>query len=295
MASRSGGADGGGCGSFAKESAEARQEEELAFAPTACARNSSRCLNGKTNMPVRLAARLLALLAAGILSLPAGTTVAAETYRVLSPPSGTTQAAVLLVAGCSGFVARDGFNLYDERAGELQAAGYVVVFVDYLARRNLKDCAGGRDVSHAEVGKDILEAATWTRGQAGVATDKIFVIGWSYGAGGVLAALTAMPPGAPPLTKAVMYYPDCRRAMPWSSTGVSALMLLGAIDEVARPTLCDPVIKGAPPDSLRAVLYPNARHAFDVRSLPDRAEFGRIGYNADAAQASWAAVIEFLR
>jgi hypothetical protein len=35
---------------------------------------------------------------------------------------------------------------------------------------------------------------------------------------------------------------------------------------------------------LRTVLYPNARHAFDVRSLPERAEFGRIGYNADAAQ-----------
>ena len=246
-------------------------------------------------MPVRLAARVFALLAGMTLSLSAYTTVAAEPYRVLSPPGGTTQAAVLLVAGCSGFVARDGFNLYDERAGELQAAGYLVVFVDYLARRNLKDCAGGRDVSHAEVGRDILEAATWTRGQAGVATDKIFVIGWSYGAGGVLAALTAMPPGAPLLTKAVMYYPDCRRAKPWSSAGVSALMLMGAIDEVARPALCDPVIKGAPPDSLRTVLYPNARHAFDVRSLPERAEFGRIGYNADAAQASWTAVIEFLR
>src|SRR5436309_4565578 len=30
-----------------------------------------------------------------------------------------------------------------------------------------------------------------------------------------------------------MYYPDCRRALPWSSTSVSALMLMGAMDEVA--------------------------------------------------------------
>jgi dienelactone hydrolase len=246
-------------------------------------------------MPVKLAAPLIALLAGMTLSLPVNMTLAAEPYRVLSPSGGTPHAAVLLVAGCSGFVARNGFNLYNERAGELQAAGYFVVFVDYLAQRNLKDCAGGRNVSHAEVGKDILEAATWARGRAGVTPDKIFVIGWSYGAGGVLAALTAMPPGPALLAKAVMYYPDCRRAMPWSSAGVSALMLMGAIDEVARPALCDPVIKRAPPNSLRTVLYPNARHAFDVRSLPERAEFGRIGYNAEAAQASWTAVLDFLR
>lgn len=55
------------------------------------------------------------------------------------------------------------------------------------------------------------------------------------------------------------------------------------------------MIKGAPPDSLRTVLYPNARHAFDVRSLPERAEFGRIGYNADATRASWTTALEFLR
>jgi len=246
-------------------------------------------------VPVKLAARGFALLAGVTLFVAGNTTLAAEPYRVLSPTGGASHPAVLLVAGCSGFVARNGFNLYDERAGELQAAGNFVVFVDYLGRRNLKDCAGGRDVSHAEVGKDILEAATWAKGQAGVAPDKIFVIGWSYGAGGVLAALTAMPPGPLLLAKAILYYPDCRRAMPWSSAGVSALMLMGAIDEVARPALCDPVIKGAPPNGLRTVLYPNARHAFDVRSLPERAELGRIGYDADAAQESWTTVLEFLR
>ena len=94
----------------------------------------------------------------------------------------------------------------------------------------------------------------WARNQTGVAPDKIFVIGWSYGAGGVLAALTAMDSEPPVLTKAVMYYPDCRRAMPWPSAGVSALMLMGAIDEVARPALCDAVIKAAPPNTLRAIL-----------------------------------------
>ena len=240
----------------------------------------------------RTSAHLLSVAAA---ALAANMTLAAEPFRVLSPSEGTSNPAVLLVPGCSGFVARNGINHYDERAGELQAAGYFVVFVDYLGRRHLTGCAGGRDVSHAEVAADILEAAAWIKGQARVASDKIFVIGWSYGGGGVLAALKAMPPGPPLFAKAVAYYPDCRRAMPWSSTSVSALMLMGAMDEVALPALCDRAMKGAPPNSLHTVLYPNARHGFDVRSLPERAEFGRLGYNAEAAKASWTAVLDFLR
>src|SRR5262249_58328381 len=77
-------------------------------------------------------------------------TAAADPFRVLSPSEGASNPAVLLVPGCSGFVARNGINHYEERASELQAAGYFVVLVDYLSRRHLTDCAGGRNVSHAE-------------------------------------------------------------------------------------------------------------------------------------------------
>jgi dienelactone hydrolase len=240
----------------------------------------------------RTCAHILCLAAA---VLAASIALAAEPFRVLEPSGGASNPVVLLVPGCSGFVARNEINHYDERASELQAAGYFVVFVDYLTRRHLTNCAGGRDVSHAEVAADILEAAAWIKGQARVASDKIFVIGWSFGGGGVLAALSSMPSGPPLLAKAAMYYPDCRRALPWSSTSVSALMLMGAMDEVALPALCNRVIKGMHPNRLRAVLYPNARHGFDMRGLPDRAEFGRLGYNAEAAKASWTTVLEFLR
>lgn len=229
------------------------------------------------------------------LALTCNVTHASEPFRILSPLKDAPNPAVLLVPGCSGFVTRNGINHYEERAGELQAAGYFVVFVDYLSRRHLTDCAGGRDVSHAEVAADILQAAAWVKGQRHVSADKIFVIGWSFGGGGVIAALKAMPPGPPVLAKAVTYYPDCRRAMPWSSTSVSVLMLMGAMDEVAIPALCDRAMQGAPPNSLHSVLYPNARHGFDMRGLPDRAEFGRLGYNAEAARASWTAVLDFLR
>ena len=237
----------------------------------------------------------LPCIALAAVAMAANVSLAAEPLRVFLPSADTPNPAVLLVPGCSGFVARNGINHYEERARELQAAGYVAVFVDYLGPRQLTDCGGGRNVSQPEVAADILAAARWIKQQPYVAADKIFAIGWSYGGGGVLAALTAMPPGEPLLTRAVTYYPDCRGAMPWSATGVTTLMLMGALDAVAIPALCERVIKGVSPNILRSVLYPNARHGFDMRSLPERGEFGRIGYNADAAKTSWTAVLEFLR
>jgi dienelactone hydrolase len=239
--------------------------------------------------------RCLALAYAGLwlLFLLLPETAAAEPFRALSPVGNPPHPAVLLVPGCSGFTAMNGVNLYDERAAELQAAGYVVVFVDYIGRRMQTNCA---HVSQAEASADILEAASWVRDQSNVDAARISVIGWSYGGGGVLAALKAMPPGPPAFAKAVMYYPVCRGAAPWT-TNTTGLMLLGAIDDIAYPALCDAVAKGIPPEKLRAITYPNARHGFDMRGLPERTDLpsGSLAYNADAAKASWSAVLDFLK
>src|SRR6185437_14876621 len=59
-------------------------------------------------------------------------TYAEEPYRTLWPAGDAPHPAVLLVPGCSGFVVSNGVDHYNERAADLQAAGYVVVFVDYI-------------------------------------------------------------------------------------------------------------------------------------------------------------------
>ena len=131
-------------------------------------------------------------------------------FRILSPSENGPHPVVLLVPGCSGFTATNGVNIYEERASELQGAGSIVVFVDFVARRMQTNCA---HVGQPEVAQDISDAAAWIRRQPGVDGSRISVIGWSFGAGGVLAALRAMPPD-PPVAKAVMYYPVCRGAVP---------------------------------------------------------------------------------
>jgi dienelactone hydrolase len=217
-----------------------------------------------------------------------------EPYRVLSPAQDGPHSAVLLVPGCSGFVALEGGDLYGERAEALRAAGHLVVFVDYVGRRYATDC---RYVSRAELAQDILDAAGWARQRADVDPHRVSVIGWSYGGGGVLAALAAMPAGTPIIARAVTYYPDCRGAKAWSHPGIKVLMLMGAADEVARPALCNALTTQAPSDSLRTIIYPNAFHSFDWRSLPERVQysFGIVGYNPEAAQSSWDTVLEFLK
>jgi dienelactone hydrolase len=218
--------------------------------------------------------------------------IADEAFRTLLPAESGPHPAVLIVPGCSGFGATNGVNLYEERAAELQQAGYAVVFVDYVGRRMQGNCA---HVSQAEVSADIVEAAAWARTQSDIDERRVSVVGWSYGAGGVLAALRTMP--APPMfTKAVLYYPVCRGAAPWS-TSVAGLMLLGERDDIAFPNLCEIVAKGMPPGRLRMIIYSRARHGFDMRGLSDGDQQppGAPGYNADAAMASWTAVLAFLK
>ena len=74
-------------------------------------------------------------------------------------------------------------------------------------------------------------------------------------------------------------------------------MLLGEKDDIAFPKLCSPVATGMAPDRLRIITYANARHGFDLRGLPERANSpsGSSGHNAEADKAAWSTVLDFLR
>ena len=252
---------------------------------------ASASLSAKTGASI--AATTVLWLAAAVSVTPillSRATTNQTSFRVLSTNGNNPQPMVLFVPGCSGFVANNGINIYDERAAELRAAGFRVIYVDYIGKRMQSNCA---HLGQAEVSADILDAVKRVAGQNGVDPNRIFVIGWSYGGGGVLAALNAAPTD-PPIAKAVLYYPVCRGAGPWSSM-TSGLILLGAADDIASPALCNTVAKGAPAEKLKVIIYPNARHGFDMRGLPETQGAGAPAYNPEAAIASWAAVLECLK
>jgi dienelactone hydrolase len=97
-----------------------------------------------------------------------------DALRVLTPLGSGLHPAVLLVPGCSGFVANNGINTYDARAAELQAAGFFVVYVDYVGKRMQSNCA---HVGFPKVSSDVLEAAKWAASQTGVDPSRVSVIG----------------------------------------------------------------------------------------------------------------------
>jgi dienelactone hydrolase len=107
------------------------------------------------------------------------------------------------VPGCSGFAATNGINVYDERAAELQDAGYLVVYVDYIGRRMLTNCA---HVLQEEVAQDILDAAAWARGQAGIDASKAITYPNARHGFDMRGFSTDAPSGAP------AYNPDAAQA-----------------------------------------------------------------------------------
>jgi dienelactone hydrolase len=229
------------------------------------------------------------------LSLTASLAWGQEKPRVLVPQGAGPFPVVLLVSGCSGLTSFNGVNVYEERAHDLVDAGYVTVFVDYLGKRGLNTCRYTINVWTA--GSDAIEAANWVRTQPDVDPSRVYAIGWSFGGGALLSALSRLGETDLTLTKAVAISPLCQGAKPWVAA-TPLLLLLGALDDVAPPVYCNPLISDSKPGKVTVLVFPNARHGFDLRSLPESTPYssgGTLGYNAQADQAAKREIAEFLR
>src|SRR5204862_654702 len=117
---------------------------------------------------------------------------------------------------------------------------------------------------------DAVAAASWLRSQPYVNASRISAVGWSYGGGGVLAALGSHGPDALGFSRAVVYYPYCDGVGSWSHR-TPVLVLLAGSDTVAPHHLCKSTLDiSARSGDVRVVDYPGAQHAFDVSELPPR-------------------------
>lgn len=215
-------------------------------------------------------------------------------YRIFRPEGAGPHPAVAFVSGCSGFTPSFAPKSYERPAEQLQAQGFVVLFVDYLGRRELESCAKGK-LAHADVANDLVFATLWLTSQPSVDPARISAIGWSYGGGALLLALADRAELG--ISRAVVFYPDCRPVKPWKRP-TPTLVLLAGDDDVAPGKACQAVVKkNAVPDAVKIVVYPGARHGFDVAELPPkmRYPFGTIGHDPRAAAAAWEEVQQFLK
>jgi dienelactone hydrolase len=244
---------------------------------------------------VSLVAASVLLAFAWLLGATAQTLHAADTvYRTFRPDGPGRHPAVIFVSGCDGFAPSLAPTVYERRAEYFRSRGFTVVFLDYLGRRGLKTCAGA--ITHQEAARDLLTAAVALRSDGAVDPSRIAAIGWSYGGRAVLVAVAEKTDKTSALSRAVVYYPDCRALAPWTAT-VPLLMLLGGDDDMTPAKLCqDAVDRAAAPTTVKIVVYPGAVHAFDVAELPRRTKLGfaSIGHDPAATAAARDEVDRFL-
>ncbi len=218
-------------------------------------------------------------------------------YRVFRPDRAGPHPAIAFVSGCSGFAPVGARNFYERVAEKFRGQGYVVLFVDYVGRRGLQNCAKPSMVTEAEAAKDLVTAVTWLRSQDSIDKGRISALGWSYGGGVVLVALADYTEDQLGLSRAIVYYPICRAVRPWR-VPTPVLMVLAGDDEVAPSRACQVAVgKSAMPAVVKTVTYHGALHAFDVSEIPEgtRGPGGAMGYNAQAAGAAWEEVQRFLK
>jgi len=232
-------------------------------------------------------------------------------HRIYSPEGQEPRPGVVAIPGCSG-VSLGGRATdagggsptdslfrrhYPRMAERLMERGYVVMLVDYLSGEGVINACRG-EVSPSTIASYVHAAVGFLRRHERVDSTRVHVIGWSLGGAGLLAALERMPAEASSsFRSAVAFYPGCAAPRPWS-TEVPVLMLLGGLDDITPPDVCEQLVESVlHRESVELHRYSEARHGFDVEGAPAVISTGRgttIGYNDGAALAAWAEVFRFL-
>ncbi|WP_255542429.1 dienelactone hydrolase family protein [Azospirillum sp. INR13] len=239
--------------------------------------------------------------------------------RLLRPSGTGPHPAVVMLHGCGGLYARNGrvSPRHVWWATHLQRQGYEVLMVDSFGPRDVDEvCTTAlkdRTVrATVERKRDAWGALAFLRKRPEVDHDRIGLIGWSQGAGTVLAAYGAGEDGpagseAGGFRAAVAFYPGCRAPLSdedWQPDG-PLLLLVGDKDDWTPPQNCVELSgregregadgTGGLSDAYHGFDAPDApvRKRKDLATAPDGT--AHVGTNEDARSDAIRRVTEFFR
>lgn len=206
------------------------------------------------------------------------------TGDLFTPSGDGPYPTVILLHGCNGV----GPNA-TTWAMWLQSEGYAALVLDSFTARGFKTvCGNGRLLSDQVRAHDVFAAAARLTA-LGLADEKrIAAMGFSHGGWTVVAAWRTQGRHPEATIKALIaFYPGCPQALP-DGAAPALLMLLGGQDDWTPAEPCMKLAESASRAgrSVSAILYPDARHAFDAANLR-----GRV--YVDAARGGKGATIEY--
>ena len=198
------------------------------------------------------------------------------------------RAAIVALHGCGGMYStaksrRNELSLRHQAMAELLVGeGYVVLFPDSFRSRGIEEICTienrARTITQVNRRLDTVAALAFLQAQAGVAPDRIAVLGWSHGGSAVLAALNARAPvvarrldraaSAPYFRAGVAFYPGCfesLRAQAGYEIAAPLRLFVAGSDDWTSPRPCiDLAARLAQAgEPVKITVYPDTYHGFD--------------------------------
>ncbi len=199
--------------------------------------------------------------------------------------------AVVYMSGCLGLIGPTEMALERAVIDHLLARGVALLIVDPFTPRNelqgiCRSLANLNDKTDIQIkyairgGNDAAAAVKVLKAMPEIDPNRIFLLGYSYGATSSLFAADAKTPGAhdTQIAGVIAFYPYCYdNLIPSPPT----LVLIGDKDDWMSVEMCQ-AVKGKP--DFDVVVYPGAFHAFNMpRGQPIDALGHHIAFDVKAA------------